>query len=183
MTREEPTIPDDVENITGRAGPAEEPGKLTLNQEPPPLSNIILLLPVCENLSNNQLMVSPGTSVTPPVTPALENEPFPVCKPALDLSRQRISSVPTPPLSIKTEPEEPSGVGKQDDMPNGSPEIELKEASETSFVAKTIGLDTQNLEQMESTLPILITDVRTEAEGAEAGAPESCPPAKKEIKM
>lgn len=178
VRRKEPTTPDAVEKITTTsAGPAEGIWKITLNQKPPPVSNIILFLPVCENLSNNQLIVSPGSSSTPQVAPALDfptgNKQLPVCNLALDLSKKCISSDSIPPPSIKTEPEERDEILKS----------ESKEDKKTSFVAKTVALDTKNLEPMESTLPILITDVRTEAQGAECGAPESCQLAKKEIQM
>lgn len=184
--RGEPTIPDAVEKkiATTSAGPAEGLWKITLNNKPPPVSNIILFVPVCKDSSNDQLMVSPGPSSTPQVAPApdLGNKQFPVCNPALDLSKKSLSSDSIS-LSIKAEPEESNNVGKQGEILNCGPEIELKEANKTSAAAKTVALDTKNLEPMESTLPILITDVRTEAQGAEIGAPESCQLAKKEMKM
>lgn len=181
MTRKEFVIPDSVGKFpTTGAGPAEGMWKITLSHKPPPGSNIIVFLPVCEDPSKNQLIVSPGTSSTTQVSPALDfssgHEQFPICDSALDLSNKCISSDTIPPQSIKTEPEKPNIVGKRDDILNSCTETESKEGNKTSLVAKT------HL-SMATTLPILITDVRTEVPSAEIGAPESCQQAKKEMKM
>lgn len=169
---------------TSGAGPAEGMWKLTLNHKPLPGSNIIVFLPVCDDPSKSRLIVSPGTSSTPQAAPTLDlsgNEQFPVLNSALDLSKRGVPSGSIPPLSIKTEPEELNIVRKGDSCT----EIESKEGNKTSVVAKTIASDTKKIESMsiETKLPILITDVRTEAPGAEVGAPESCQQAKNEIKM
>lgn len=190
MTRKQSVIPDAVEKITTTGtGPAEGTWKLTLNHKPPPGSNIIVFLPVCKDPSNNQLIVSPGTTLTPQVAPALDfssgNEQFPVFTSALDLSKKCISSDSISPLSIKTEREDLNIVGKRDEILNSCTEIASKKGNKTSVVTKTIALDTKKFGpvSMESTLPILITDVRTEASGAEVGAPESCQQVNKEIKL
>lgn len=183
VTRKESVIPDAAEKVTtSGAGPAEGMWKLTLNHKPLPGSKIIVFLPVCDDPSKSQLIVSPGTSSTTQAAPTLDlsgNEQFPVLNSALDLSKRCVPSGSIPPLSIKTEPEELNIVGKGDSCT----EIESKEGNKTSVVAETIASDTKNIESIETKLPILITDVRTEAPGAEGGAPESCQQAKNEIKM
>lgn len=163
--------------------------KITLNHKPPPGSNIIVFLPVCEDPSNG-LTISPGTSSSPQVASALDlssgDKQGPVCDAALDLSKKCISSNSLPPVSIKKEPGALKIVGRRDERLNSSSaEIKSKKGKKTNGVAKTIEIDTKNLEptSMETTLPILITDVRTEAPGAEVGAPESFQQAQREIKM
>lgn len=178
-TTKKSVVPDAVEKIaTTGTDSAEGVWKITLNHKPPPGSNIIVFLPVCEDPSNG-LIISPGASSAPQVAPALDfssrDKQVPVCDAALDLSKKCISSNSIPPVSIKKEPEELKIVGRRDDCLNsGSADIKLKEGRKRNGVATTIEIDSKNPEpiSMDTTLPILITDVRTEAPGAEVGAPE-----------
>lgn len=135
-------------------------------------------------------MVSPGASSSPPVAPALDlsgrDKPGPVCHTALDLSKKCFPSNSIPPVSIKKEPEELKIVGRPDECLNSSsPQNKSKQGKKTNDVAKTIEMDSKNLEptSMDTPLPILITDVRTEAPGAEVGEAESSQRAQREIKV
>lgn len=190
MARKESVIPEAAEETTTTSpGQADGMWTLTLNHKPLPGSNIIVFLPVCEDANKNPVMVSPGTSSAPEAAAPLDissgNEKLPVCNSALDLSKKCTPSDSIPSLSIKTEPNEPHIVGKREEIPISCTDIESKESTKTSVTASTIAPDTKNVKLMstETKLPILITDVRTEAPGAEVGAPRSCQQVKKEIKM
>lgn len=190
-TTEESVVPDAAEKIAATgADPAEGVWKLTLNHKPPPGSNIIVFLPVCDDPSNG-LMISPGASSPPPVAPALDpsgrgDQAGPVCHTALDLSKKCIPSNSIPPVSIKKEPEELKIAGRPDERLNGSgPESKSEEGQKTNDVAQTIETDSEHLEPASAgtTLPILITDVRTEAPGAGVGAAGSSQRAQREAQV
>lgn len=134
-----------------------------------------MFLPVCKDSSNN-LIISPGASSTAHFPPALDLSSgikhVPDCNAALDLSKKCNSSNSL--LSVKKEPNN-----------SRDTEIKLQKGKKTNGVSETTDVDTKSFEplSMETTLPILITDVRSEAPGAEVDAPESFQQVQRELKM